>query len=441
MTRFVKEFGKAFLVGIAVFVALLLIQYFSGVAIVSSGKDLARSFFYNQVYAVVYYLSNAYYCNYLISRFKTVFFTPKIIALVAVGIILITIVDTFFIRLFFEVILGENSIRHFIENENFMRYSLPINISIIVTIVFLAFYYYKQKQDTKIAEQQLIAGTASAKFNALKNQLDPHFLFNSLNVLTGLIEENPESATKFTTALSKVYRYVLEQKNKDLVAVTQELDFAKMYLTLLKMRYEDSLELSLPETINNPDAKVVPLSLQLVLENAVKHNIATPEKKLHITIKEVGNELVVTNTLQPKEVLKKGTGVGLQNIRQRYALLTKRPVTISKANDRFTVQLPLLTKQISTMKATQTFINQKKYDLALERVEKIKSFYIHLFIYAVVMSGLIILNILTGHFPWVLFPIIGWGLGILGHASEAFEYHPFFGKKWEQKQINKYLNK
>ena len=84
---------------------------------------------------------------------------------------------------------------------------------------FHAFYFYQQLQKNKIKEQKVIAGAASAKFDALKNQLDPHFLFNSLNVLTSLIDENPESAQKFTTALSKVYRYVLEQKNKDLVRV------------------------------------------------------------------------------------------------------------------------------------------------------------------------------------------------------------------------------
>ncbi len=439
MSTFVKEFGKAFLVGIGIFIVLLLIQFFSGITIYSTGKKLLISFAYNQVYAIVYYLTNAYFCNYLINRYKKNFFTFKVVAFVTVGIILITVVDTFLIRVVTNVIIGGESFSNFINSETAMVYYIPINISIFVTIVFLSFYYYKQKQDHKIAEQKFIAGTASAKFDALKNQLDPHFLFNSLNVLTGLIEENPNAAVDFTTALSKVYRYVLEQKDKDLVTVAQELHFAKLYLSLLKMRYEDSLEVSLPEKLNYPEAKVVPLSLQLLLENAVKHNIATPSKKLVITIEEKGNTLRIKNSLQPKKVLKKGIGVGLQNINQRYGLLTNRKVSIYKNEDAFTVEIPLLTKQISPISTATTYINEKKYAKAKERVENIKSFYIHFSVFVIVMTGLVILNLISGGFPWVVFPLLGWGLGILGHASEAFNYNPFFGKKWEEKKIKQYL--
>src|SRR5690606_34737643 len=98
---------------------------------------------------------------------------------------------------------------------------------------------------------------------------DPHFLFNSLNVLTSLIDENPEQAQKFTTSLSKVYRYVLEQKNKELVSVEEELEFAKTFIGLLKMRFENGIHFEIPETTSNPEAKIIPLSLQLLLENAV----------------------------------------------------------------------------------------------------------------------------------------------------------------------------
>ncbi len=120
-------------------------------------------------------------------------------------------------------------------------YQSSLIIAIIVSLYFHAIWYYKYRQENKVKEQKIIAGTASAKFDALKNQLDPHFLFNSLNVLTSLIEEDPYQAQKFTTSLSKVYRYVLEQKNKDLVSVDEELQFAKTYVKLLKMRFEDSI--------------------------------------------------------------------------------------------------------------------------------------------------------------------------------------------------------
>ena len=165
-------------------------------------------------------------------------------------------------------------------------------------MVLHAFYFYKAFQENRVKEQKIIAGTASAKFDALKNQLDPHFLFNSLNVLTSLIEEDPSQAQKFTTSLSKVYRYVLEQKNKDLVSVDEELQFARTYVRLLKMRFEDSIVFDIIEACSNPEAKIVPLSLQLLLENAVKHNVVTSERPLHIRVFENGSQLVVSNNLQ-----------------------------------------------------------------------------------------------------------------------------------------------
>ena len=135
----------------------------------------------------------------------------------------------------------------FIQNETWNNYAFGLWITLTIVSVFHIIFFYNRYQKNKIKEQKVIAGTASAKFDALKNQLDPHFLFNSLNVLTSLIEENPENAQKFTTSLSKVYRYVLEQKNKDLVTVDEELDFARTYMSLLKMRFEDSIIFEIPD--------------------------------------------------------------------------------------------------------------------------------------------------------------------------------------------------
>ncbi|MGB0789347.1 MAG: 2TM domain-containing protein [Marinirhabdus sp.] len=303
-------------------------------------------------------------------------------------------------------------------------------------------YYYKYKKERQVKEQKLIAGTASAKFDALKNQLDPHFLFNSLNVLTSLIEENPAAATKFTTSLSKVYRYVLEQKNKELVAVTEELAFAQLYMGLLKMRFEDSIVFTFPQKFDAPGAKVVPLSLQLLLENAVKHNQVTGSKKLHITITETNGYLRVSNNLQPKQVLKKSTGVGLQNITQRYRLLTKRPVTVLRDAAQFTIAIPLLSNAPAATGGPAEHIAAKRYQNAKEQVEKIKGFYVHLAFYTVFVPVFIVLNIRSGtSFPWALFPIVGWGMGVLGHASETFNWDPFFNKEWEERKIREYMDR
>ena len=138
-------------------------------------------------------------------------------------------------------------------------------------------------------------------------------------MLSSLIEENPDQAQKFTTSLSKIYRYVLEQRDKELVSVQEELAFAKTYMNLLKMRFENGISFELPENFENEEAKVVPLSLQLLLENTVKHNIASESKPLHIRIYEKDDYLVIENDYQKKEVLQDRKGVGLQNIVNRYA--------------------------------------------------------------------------------------------------------------------------
>jgi hypothetical protein len=311
----------------------------------------------------------------------------------------------------------------------------------IVSLFFHAVYFYKKSQEKKVKEQTIIAGTASAQFESLKNQIDPHFLFNSLNVLSSLIEEHPENAQRFTTSLSKIYRYVLEQKDKELVPVSEELAFAKTYMNLLKMRFENSLFYEMPQEHVNVDDKVVPLSLQLLLENTVKHNIVSEQKPLHIRIKIVDQNLIIENDLQKKEVLGDRKGVGLQNIINRYGILTHRKVQIEETNNQFSVSLPILTKQISVMESTQT-ASQDRYVKAQKRVEDLKGFYGNLTSYVVVNTGLLILNLLTSpQNLWFFYPLLGWGIGVAIHAMSVFNYMPFLNQNWEEKKIQELMNK
>ena len=297
---------------------------------------------------------------------------------------------------------------------------------------------WKQASKKEVFEQKIIAGTASAKFETLKNQIDPHFLFNSLNVLSSLIEENPDNAQRFTTSLSKIYRYVLEQKDKELVSVAEELKFAKTYMNLLKMRFENSITFEIPEGFENEEAKVIPLSLQLLLENCIKHNVVSEAKPLHIKISIENGQLVVSNNLQKKEVLQDRKGVGLQNIVSRYAILSRRKVLIDENKEAFAVYLPILTKQISIMDTTNTYNETTSYLRAKERVEKLKGFYGNLTSYCLVIPILIIINLNSPHkFQWFWFPMLGWGLGLTFHAFETFG----FGKNWEEKKIQEILNK
>jgi len=240
--------------------------------------------------------------------------------------------------------------------------------------------------------------------------------------------------------LSKVYRYVLEQKNKDLIPLDEELKFAKTYMSLLKMRFENSIIFDIPEQASDPESKVVPLSLQLLLENAVKHNIVTESKPLHIKIYESNGNLIVENNLQPKQVVKKSSGVGLNNIKQRYQLLTNKKVNIIENRSNFRVSIPMLTKQISLMQQ----LPEKQFDdtfiRAREHVEALKGFYNTAIAYCLVIPFLIFINYkMYWEFKWFWFPAIGWGIGLAFHAYKVFANNSVLGRSWEQRKIKKFM--
>jgi hypothetical protein len=399
------------------------------------------------MYCFILTYTNSLYFNILNNKFEWKNKGLQRILVGAVGSIIITMVGYTICQFATAVvILKTQTSSEFITSQSFKDYLFPLLLTVIISLFFHTVYFYKALQEKKVTEQKIIAGTVSAKFAALKNQLDPHFLFNSLNVLTSLIEENPKMAQKFTTSLSKVYRYVLEQKDKELVTVDEELKFARTYMTLLQLRFEDSIVFEIPKQASNPEARVVPLSLQILLENTVKHNIVMPENPLHIKIYEKDGFLIIENKLQPKEVIKQSSGVGLGNVQQRYALLTKRKFSVYKTAHAFIAELPILTKQIRStdMTISEHIEDTKniKYKRAKERVQKIKEFYGNLISYIIVIPCLTVLNYKTTGFgiPWVIFPIVGWGIGLFFHYSEAYGYHPILGKDWEDKKIKKYMN-
>jgi hypothetical protein len=439
--RILKELGRAFSLGVLIFIVIGVIKYMNG-TVITDRKELLTIFLINQLYSVVLYMGNAVFIWYLVKKYKSDLFQLRNMTKAILGAVVISLSGIFLLRVFVKVGIYGNDLMEMLKGERIQFYYSSFIIAMVVTCIFYLFYYYRFKQESKVKQQKIIAGAASAQFDALKNQLDPHFLFNSLNVLTSLIEENPEAATRFTTALSKVYRYVLEQKNKQLVTVSEELNFAKLYMSLINMRFEDSIVFSAPEHLANPDAMVVPLSLQLLLENAVKHNQVTPSRKLYITIEEKDGNLIIQNNYQPKKVIKKGTGVGLQNITNRYRLLTDRRVSIQQNEKEFRVAIPLLTKSTAPVRHTQeTYLTGKKYDRAKKKVEELKGFYVHFAIYLIMVPVFIYLNVKSTGFPWAIFPIVGWGAGVSGHAMEVFNYNPFLGKNWEERKIRELMDK
>jgi sensor histidine kinase YesM len=442
MVRFFRTLAIGILIGLVILIIDQGIRYLNSGTFPEFEKVWIYLMYYF-IYAVPLTLVNSYFFNFLNTKINWRKYQKYRLVIGFAGSVFLTLVCIFFIRLFIGTVIEGATLSEFLESERSVNYVLSLILTLIFSLIFHTIYFYKELQKNKVKEQKVIAGTASAKFDALKNQLDPHFLFNSLNVLTSLIEENPESATQFTTALSKVYRYVLEQKNKDLVTVDDELDFARTYMQLLKMRFEDSIIFEIPEKASNPESKVVPLSLQLLLENAVKHNIVTTGKPLHIKIYEQKDQLVVENNIQLKQVVKKSSGVGLNNIKQRYGILTKREVIINEQSGNFKVAIPMLTKQVSFME--HQFSNQTKLDNAYlkarKRVEALKEFYYSLISYIVVIPLLFLIWYKFTPFTiqWFWFPMVGWGIGLLFQAYGVFVDQGAFGANWEQRKIEEFM--
>lgn len=344
--------------------------------------------------------------------------------------------------LVFVVINGMPKADFFSEKMNVTNWFI-LNVAFLISAILHANGFMQElKKSTKkeVVEQKLIAKSANAQFESLKNQLDPHFLFNSLNVLSALIDENPDQAQKFTTAMSKIYRYVLEQKDKELVTIADEIEFAKTYCNLLKTRFEDSVEFTFDIQPTDLQKFVVPLSLQLLLENCIKHNLATSSKPLHIRIFTEEKFLCIENNLQPREQIKESAGIGLANIVQRYALLTKDHVYIEKSDQFFKVKIPILTEKPSQAMTTYTPQSTENgaYEKAVKRVKELKGFYGNLISYCIVIPFLIIVNLMTSpHEIWFYWPMLGWGIGLLAHGMSVFA----IGKNWEEKEIQKILNR
>jgi hypothetical protein len=211
------------------------------------------------------------------------------------------------------------------------------------------------------------------------------------------------------------------------------------------MRFEDSIIFEMPDKASNPETKVVPLSLQLLLENAVKHNMVTSSKPLHIKIYEDGDHLVVMNTLQPKQIVKKSSGVGLENIKQRYQLLSNRKVHINQRDKDFAVAIPMLTKQVSIMRTTQKSKESLNDDYvrARKRVEELKAFYYSLISYVFVIPFLVFIWYKTSYntIQWFWFPAFGWGLSLVFQAYRVFVNDRAFGASWEKRKIEEYMQK
>lgn len=207
------------------------------------------------------------------------------------------------------------------------------------------FFYFQWmdalKREQKLREEQLIF-----QYETLKSQVNPHFLFNSLNTLSSLVYRDPELSDQFISKLSSIYRYILENVDADQVSLSRELEFVRKYFELQQVRDDGKINLKIE--VNNPDNfTILPISLQLLMENAFKHNAATRENplKMEISLNKEDHVVEFMNNLQPKTKMEGSSGIGLKNLAERMKLTLKRQLEVMKSNETFIVRVPI--KQIN----------------------------------------------------------------------------------------------
>ncbi|PZP45469.1 MAG: hypothetical protein DI598_13210 [Pseudopedobacter saltans] len=244
------------------------------------------------------------------------------------------------------VVIGATVSRLFIHSNSFPMngYVLRFSALLLLTIIALrimAINYHTQEKEKEI--QDLRLANAQKDLSLLKSQLSPHFLFNALSSLSSSIYENPENAHKYVVQLSQYFRYSLENKNEDISNLGEELKAVENYCSLLQMRLENGFNCDIHISDKHLyNAKMPHISLQPLIENAVKHNIATTNNPLLVEIFDKDNNLIVKNNLQSKPYPEPGTGTGLSNLSERYRLLFKNEIEVYRDNDFFIVKLPLV---------------------------------------------------------------------------------------------------
>lgn len=314
--------------------SIYLYNMFSGGNMDLSG-DLVIDFLYRYAFFVVF--------SWMILQVNTNLVYLKLNGSHTLRMIVAILADTliilFFLYLFksfFMYVIGHEIDR---KDEGFTNFNYVV-LAVVLFFIARVLRLQTDQQESNLENERLKQQNLQNELAALKNQIDPHFLFNSLNSLTSLIRDN-KPATQFVNKLSHMYRYILQSGDSNLVTVREELKYLESYAYLIETRYRDRFKLNIEIDEHYLDEKLPPLALQLLVENAVKHNEISASHPLRVDIIQRDGSIFVENVIRPRNNLADGTKNGLVNLKKRFALLLKQELIIRKDNDIFSVELPL----------------------------------------------------------------------------------------------------
>ncbi len=258
--------------------------------------------------------------------------------------ILLSIILIFLVNLsWFSIVYKLNFWQFFLQRGGYWLVVIQLLVTIIITLILYVGDFFRSWRESVKREEQFKRESLAFQYESLKNQVNPHFLFNSLNVLSSLVMKDQEGSVQFIRQLSEVYRYVLEQKDKEVVGLGTEMKFVESYVYLQKIRYADNLHVELaPELAKHYTKQVIPISVQMLVENAIKHNIISGDEPLTVTIGVEDGYLVVRNNLQVRTTVPESGNIGLNNIKSRYEYLTEKKFFIVNDGKEFIVRMPLI---------------------------------------------------------------------------------------------------
>jgi two-component system, LytTR family, sensor kinase len=266
-------------------------------------------------------------------RFFAIFFLLGLILSSLISFIIVEEIN----RLFMHLPIGE------LKMPIKLAFTYGTRINLFLHILNAVLFYIGQYKNKQLEAEELKRINSQAQLQAIKNQVNPHFLFNNLNVLSTLVMQESPEANKFIEEFSKVYRHVLSSSDQELITLQSELEFINPYIFLLQKRFPESIFVTINISPQYLSYKIIPVAVQMLLENAIKHNIASRQKPLDIYLSVNENKyLTVMNNLQTRVVEESSTQIGLENISKRYELITGKTIEIEKTNTHFIVSLPLI---------------------------------------------------------------------------------------------------
>ena len=322
----------------------LLISYFTCNNCFVSGNY--KSYFANAVMCAVFWLvlshGNSFFSDQ-VNKYVTWIEAPLKRFLIGIVVLLIyTSISSFVVLYFFIGYVYELDFYQIIITNWQDSLKIPLSITIFIAITLHGREFLMSWRQTAINLEKVKSENIASQYESLKNQVNPHFLFNSLNALSSLVYSDQDKAVDFIRKLSEVYRYVLDHQMDEVVTLKEEMEFVESFIFLNKIRFGENLKVQIGEFSDLYNQMIPPLAVQMLLENCFKHNVVSKANQLQIEIISEGEFIVVKNNLNPKKVAEHSSGLGLNNIKSRFSYLTKMPVEIIGNKDSFTVKIPLL---------------------------------------------------------------------------------------------------